>query len=301
MKYEDIAQDMQGLLGGRTDARPSRRAALRTALGAGLGVGYACAAGPVMAQTAIKTPVDGLTAGEVSIDVKGFKLPVYRAMPAGRQNLPVVLVISEIFGVHEYIADTCRRLARAGYLAIAPDLFVRQGDPMAYAEMAKLMSEVIAKVPDAQVMGDLDAAVQWAGTQGGDVKKLAITGFCWGGRITWLYAAHAPLKAGVAWYGRLQGNKNDLQPSYPLDLVGQLKAPVLGLYGGKDTGIPLESVEAMKAALKTGSAAARASEFVIFPEAPHAFHADYRPSYREQAAQDGWTRMLTWFNQHGVA
>ena len=301
MKYEDIAQDMQGLLGGRTDARPSRRAALRTALGAGLGVGYACAAGPVMAQTTIKTPVDGLTAGEVSIDVKGFKLPVYRAMPAGRQNLPVVLVISEIFGVHEYIADTCRRLARAGYLAIAPDLFVRQGDPMAYAEMAKLMSEVIAKVPDAQVMGDLDAAVQWAGTQGGDVKKLAITGFCWGGRITWLYAAHAPLKAGVAWYGRLQGNKNDLQPSYPLDLVGQLKAPVLGLYGGKDTGIPLESVEAMKAALKTGSAAARASEFVIFPEAPHAFHADYRPSYREQAAQDGWTRMLTWFNQHGVA
>ncbi len=301
MKYEDIAQDMQGLLGGRADARPSRRAALRTALGAGLGVGYACAAGPVMAQTAIKTPVDGLTTGEVSIDVKGFKLPVYRAMPAGRQNLPVVLVISEIFGVHEYIADTCRRLARAGYLAIAPDLFVRQGDPMAYAEMAKLMSEVIAKVPDAQVMGDLDAAVQWAGTQGGDVKKLAITGFCWGGRITWLYAAHAPLKAGVAWYGRLQGNKNDLQPSYPLDLVGQLKAPVLGLYGGKDTGIPLESVEAMKAALKTGSAAARASEFVIFPEAPHAFHADYRPSYREQAAQDGWTRMLTWFNQHGVA
>ncbi|MBL5976444.1 dienelactone hydrolase family protein [Comamonas sp. NyZ500] len=301
MKYEDIAQDMQGLLGGRADARPSRRAALRTALGAGLGVGYACAAGPVMAQTAIKTPVDGLTAGEVSIDVKGFKLPVYRAMPAGRQNLPVVLVISEIFGVHEYIADTCRRLARAGYLAIAPDLFVRQGDPMAYAEMAKLMSEVISKVPDAQVMGDLDAAVQWAGTQGGDVKKLAITGFCWGGRITWLYAAHAPLKAGVAWYGRLQGNKNDLQPSYPLELVGQLKAPVLGLYGGKDTGIPLESVEAMKAALKTGSAAARASEFVIFPDAPHAFHADYRPSYREQAAQDGWTRMLTWFNQHGVA
>ncbi|WP_039051184.1 dienelactone hydrolase family protein [Comamonas thiooxydans] len=301
MKYEDIAQDMQGLLGGRADARPSRRAALRTALGAGLGVGYACAAGPVMAQTAIKTPADGLTAGEVSIDVKGFKLPVYRAMPAGRQNLPVVLVISEIFGVHEYIADTCRRLARAGYLAIAPDLFVRQGDPMAYAEMAKLMSEVIAKVPDAQVMGDLDAAVQWAGTQGGDVKKLAITGFCWGGRITWLYAAHAPLKAGVAWYGRLQGNKNDLQPSYPLELVGQLKAPVLGLYGGKDTGIPLESVEAMKAALKTGSAAARASEFVIFPDAPHAFHADYRPSYREQAAQDGWTRMLTWFNRHGVA
>ncbi|MEB5965617.1 dienelactone hydrolase family protein [Comamonas testosteroni] len=301
MKYEDIAQDMQGLLGSSAEAQPSRRAALRTALGAGLGVGYACAAGPVMAQTAISTPVDGLTAGEVRIDVQGFKLPAYRAMPAGKRNLPVVLVISEIFGVHDYIADTCRRLARAGYLAIAPDLFVRQGDPMAYAEMARLMSEVIAKVPDAQVMADLDASVQWAGGQGGDVRKLAITGFCWGGRITWLYAAHAPLKAGVAWYGRLQGNRNDLQPSHPLDLAAQLKAPVLGLYGGKDTGIPLESVEAMKAALKTGSAAARASEFVVFPEAPHAFHADYRPSYREQAAQDGWTRMLTWFNQHGVA
>lgn len=298
MKYEDIAQDMQGLLGGNADAPPNRRAALRAALGA---VGYASVAGPVMAQTAIKTPGDGLAAGEVSIEVKGFKLPAYRAAPAGKKNLPVVLVISEIFGVHEYIADTCRRLARAGYMAIAPDLFVRQGDPMAYSEMAKLMSEVISKVPDAQAMSDLDAAVQWAGANGGDIKKLAITGFCWGGRITWLYAAHAPVKAGVAWYGRLQGNKNDLQPTYPMDLVAQLKAPVLGLYGGKDTGIPLESVEAMKAALKTGSAAAKASEFVIYPDAPHAFHADYRPSYREQAAQDGWTRMLTWFNQQGVA
>ena len=298
MKYEDIAQDMQSLLGMKDQT--SRRAALKAAIGAGLGVGYACAAGPVMAQTAIKTSAVGLTAGEVSIDVQGFQLPVYRAMPEGKQNLPVVLVISEIFGVHEYIADTCRRLAHAGYLAIAPDLFVRQGDPMAYGEMAKLMSEVIAKVPDAQVMRDLDAAVQWAGANGGDAKKLAITGFCWGGRITWLYAAHGPVKAGVAWYGRLQGSKNDLQPSHPVDLVGQLKAPVLGLYGGQDTGIPLESVDAMKAALKNGSAAAKASEFVIYPEAPHAFHADYRPSYREQPAKDGWTRMLAWFKQHGV-
>lgn len=299
MKYEDVAQDMQSLLGGKE--QPSRRTALKAALGAGLGVGYACAAGPVMAQTAIKTSSAGLTAGEVSITVKGFQLPAYRAMPEGGQNLPVVLVISEIFGVHEYIADTCRRLARAGYLAIAPDLFVRQGDPMAYGEMAKLMTEVIAKVPDAQVMSDLDAAVQWAGANGGDAKKLAITGFCWGGRITWLYAAHGPVKAGVAWYGRLQGSKNDLQPSHPLDLVGQLKAPVLGLYGGQDTGIPLESVEAMKAALKSGSPAAKASEFVIYPDAPHAFHADYRPSYREQPAQDGWARMQAWFKQHGVA
>lgn len=299
MKYEDVAQDMQSLLGGKE--QPSRRTALKAALGAGLGVGYACAAGPVMAQTAIKTSSAGLTAGEVSVTVKGFQMPAYRAMPEGGQNLPVVLVISEIFGVHEYIADTCRRLARAGYLAIAPDLFVRQGDPMAYGEMAKLMTEVIAKVPDAQVMSDLDAAVQWAGANGGDAKKLAITGFCWGGRITWLYAAHGPVKAGVAWYGRLQGSKNDLQPSHPMDLVGQLKAPVLGLYGGQDTGIPLESVEAMKAALKSGSPAAKASEFVIYPDAPHAFHADYRPSYREQPAQDGWARMQAWFKQHGVA
>ena len=301
MKYEDIAQDMKGLLGANADTPPSRRAALRAALGAGLGVGYASVAGPVMAQTAIKTSADGLTAGEVSIDVNGFKLPAYRAAPAGKKNLPVVLVISEIFGVHEYIADTCRRLARAGYMAIAPDLFVRQGDPMAYGEMAKLMSEVIAKVPDAQAMGDLDAAVQWASANGGDASKLAITGFCWGGRITWLYAAHGPVKAGVAWYGRLQGNKNELQPTYPIDLVAKLKAPVLGLYGGKDTGIPQESVDAMKVALKSGSAAAKGSEFVIYPDAPHAFHADYRPSYREQVAQDGWTHMLSWFQKQGVA
>ncbi|PIG00267.1 dienelactone hydrolase family protein [Comamonas sp. 26] len=301
MKYEDIAQDMKGLLGANADAPPSRRAALRAALGAGLGVGYASVAGPVMAQTAIKTSADGLTAGEVSIDVHGFKLPAYRAAPAGKKNLPVVLVISEIFGVHEYIADTCRRLALEGYMAIAPDLFVRQGDPMAYGEMAKLMSEVIAKVPDAQAMGDLDAAVQWAGANGGDASKLAITGFCWGGRMTWLYAAHGPVKAGVAWYGRLQGNKNELQPTFPIDLVAKLKAPVLGLYGGKDTGIPQESVDAMKAALKSGSAAAKISEFVIYPDAPHAFHADYRPSYREQAAKDGWAHMLSWFKKQGVA
>ena len=301
MKYEDIAQDMKGLLGAHADAPPSRRAALRAALGAGLGVGYASVVGPVMAQTAIKTSAEGLTAGEVSIDVHGFKLPAYRAAPAGKKNLPVVLVISEIFGVHEYIADTCRRLARAGYMAIAPDLFVRQGDPMAYGEMAKLMSEVIAKVPDAQAMGDLDAAVQWASANGGDVSKLAITGFCWGGRITWLYAAHGPVKAAVAWYGRLQGNKNELQPTFPIDLVAKLKAPVLGLYGGKDTGIPQESVDAMKAALKSGSAAAKVSEFVIYPDAPHAFHADYRPSYREQAAKDGWAHMLSWFKKQGVA
>ena len=274
----------------------------RLALGAALGLGYAVAAGPVTAQTAIKTPVDGLLSGEVTIDVQGFKMPAYRSAPAGKTGLPVVLVISEIFGVHEYIADVTRRLARAGYMAIAPELFVRQGDPNEYGELAKLMSEIIAKVPDAQVMGDLDATVAWAGANGGDTGKLAITGFCWGGRITWLYAAHQPrLKTGVAWYGRLVGTSNANTPRHPVDLAGQLKAPVLGLYGGADTGIPLDTVERMKAALAQGPAAARQSQFQVYPEMPHAFHADYRPSYRQAAAEDGWQRMLAWFRQHGVS
>ena len=255
-----------------------------------------------MAQTAIKTPVDGLTAGEVTIDVNGFKMPAYRSAPAGKTGLPVVLVISEIFGVHEYIADVTRRLARAGYMAIAPELFVRQGDPNEYGELAKLMSEIIAKVPDAQVMGDLDATVAWAAANGGDTGKLAITGFCWGGRITWLYAAHQPrLKTGVAWYGRLVGTPNANTPRHPVELAADLKAPVLGLYGGADTGIPLETVERMKSALAQGPAPARQSQFQIYPDMPHAFHADYRPSYRQAAAEDGWQRMLAWFRQHGAS
>ena len=291
-------QDVLTLVPGKvSEAGPSRRMALQTALG----VGYAAAAAPLMAQSAIATPTEGLEAGAVKIGVHGFELPAYRAAPQGKSDLPVVLVISEIFGVHEYVADICRRLARAGYLAIAPELFVRQGDPRAFSEIAKLQSEVITKVPDAQVMADLDAVVQWAARQGGDLQRMGITGFCWGGRITWLYAAHGPVKAGVAWYGRLEGAKNELQLQHPVDVVAQLKAPVLGLYGGKDTGIPLESVERMKSALQNGSAAARASEFVVYPDAPHAFHADYRPSYRELDARDGWQRMLGWLHHHGVA
>lgn len=273
----------------------------RMALGAAVGMGYAAAAGPVMAQTAIRTPAEGLVSGEVTIDVNGFRMPAYRSAPAGRTGLPVVLVISEIFGVHEYIADVTRRLARAGYLAIAPELFVRQGDPNEYGELAKLLSEVIAKVPDAQVMGDLDATVAWAGANGGNTRRLAITGFCWGGRITWLYAAHQPrLKAAVAWYGRLVGAQTPLTPRHPLDVVAQIQAPVLGLYGGADTGIPLDSVERMKSALAQGPAPARASQFVVYPEMPHAFHADYRPTYRQSAAEDGWKKMLAWFEQHGL-
>jgi carboxymethylenebutenolidase len=299
MLDQNLTRDAEALLPGESTERGATR---RTALKAALGVGYAAAATPLMAQTAIKTPSDGLTVGEVMIDVNGFKMPAYRAAPAGKTGLPVVLVLSEIFGVHEYIADTARRFARAGYLAIAPELFVRQGDPQSYGEMAKLIAEVISKVPDPQVMADLDATVKWAGANGGDVSKLGVTGFCWGGRQVWLYSAHNPaVKAGVAWYGRLVGQQNELTPKNPVDVAGQLHGPVLGLYGGADTGIPLDTVDKMKTALAAGSAAAKSSTFVVYPDAPHAFHADYRPSFRKEPAEDGWKRALAWFKQHGVA
>ena len=299
MLRTDQHADFNALLPGTTtEAGPSRRTALKAALG----VGYAASALPIMAQTAIKTPADGLTAGEVTIDVNGFKMPAYRAAPAGKTGLPVVLVLSEIFGVHEYIADTARRFARAGYMAIAPELFVRQGDAQSYGEMAKLIAEVISKVPDEQVLGDLDATVKWAAANGGDAAKLGVTGFCWGGRQTWLYAAHNPaVKAGVAWYGRLVGAQSPLSPRHPVDIAARLNGPVLGLYGAADTGIPLDTVDKMKAALAAGNAAAKASQFVVYPDAPHAFHADYRPSFRKEPAEDGWKRALAWFAQHGVA
>jgi carboxymethylenebutenolidase len=273
----------------------------RTALKAALGIGYAAAAAPLMAQTAIRTPADGLTVGEISYEVDGFKVPAYRAAPAGRTGLPVVLVVHEVFGVHEYIADTARRFAHAGYLAIAPELFARQGDPGSYGELSRLMNEVVDRTPDAQVLADLDGALRWAGANGGDATKAGITGFCWGGRIVWLYAAHAPVQAGVAWYGRLVGEASTLQPRQPIDLAGQLQAPVLGLHGGADPGIPLDTVDKMKAALATGSPAARASQFVVYPDTPHAFHADYRPSFRPGPAEDGFRRALAWFQANGVA
>ncbi len=285
---------------GATAAAPD--SARRDFLRAAVGSGFAAAVLPVVAQTQIRTDAAGLEVGEVTIDVAGFRMPAYRAAPAGRSNLPVVLVVSEVFGVHEHIADVARRFARLGYLAIAPELFVRQGDAGSYGEIAKLIAEVVSQVPDAQVMADLDATVAWAGTQGGDTSRLAITGFCWGGRITWLYSAHNPaVKAGVAWYGRLVGAPSALTPRHPVDLAGELKAPVLGLYGGQDSGIALDTVEKMKAALASGPAAARASRFVVYPDAPHAFHADYRPSYRKDAAEDGWQRCLAWLRSHGVA
>ncbi|MGV3572152.1 MAG: dienelactone hydrolase family protein [Ramlibacter sp.] len=298
MLRDDFQNDFDSLLPGRSTEQGATR---RTALKAALGVGYAAAAAPLMAQTAIRTPSDGLVTGEVTYEVNGFKVPAYRAAPAGKTGLPVVLVIQEIFGVHEYIADTARRFARAGYLAIAPELFARQGDPTSYGEMARLMSEVVSKVPDAQVMADLDGALRWAAANGGDVAKAGITGFCWGGRITWLYAAHGPVKAGVAWYGRLVGTASDVTPRHPVDIAAGLKAPVLGLYGAADTGIPLDTVDKMKAALANGTPAARASQFVVYPDAPHAFHADYRPTFRQGPAEDGYKRALEWFRQHGVA
>ncbi len=294
----NLITEAHGLLGAK-EALPATR---RTALKAALGVGYAASLGAAVAQTAIKTSADGLTVGEVTIDVNGFKMPAYRAAPAGKTNLPVVLVIQEVFGVHEYIADTARRFAKAGYLAIAPELYARQGDPTKYNAIADLIREVVSKVPDEQVMADLDGAAKWAAANGGDTSKLGITGFCWGGRVTWMYAAHNPgVKAGVAWYGRLVGAPNAMSPTNPIDHVAKLAGPVLGLYGGADTGIPLDTVEKMKAALKDGSTAAKKSEFVVYPEAPHAFHADYRPSYRKEPADDGWRRALEWFKANGVA
>jgi len=290
----DTLVPAQGVL----DSEITRRSFVRTSVG----TGFAAAVLPVMAQTVIKTDSQGLVAGEVTIPVGDFRMPAYRAAPANRPNAPVVLVVSEIFGVHEYIADVARRFAKAGYCAIAPEMFVRQGDAGSYGEVAKLIAEVISKVPDAQAMADLDATLAWAKAQGFDTGKTAVTGFCWGGRITWLYAAHNPgVKAGVAWYGRLVGAATPLNPAHPVDVAGKLAGPVLGLYGEKDTGIPLDTVEKMKAALAGGSAAARKSEFVIYPDAPHAFHADYRPSYRKEAADDGWKRCLAWFKAQGVA
>lgn len=299
MMNRDLETEFKALLPGQSSERGATR---RTALKTALGVGYAASVLPVMAQSVIKTPATGLTVGEVSIDVKGFKMPAYRAMPAGGKNLPVVLVLSEVFGVHEHISDITHRFAQAGYLAIAPELFVRQGDAQSYGEIAKLIAEVISKVPDAQVLGDLDATVAWAGANGGDLARVGVTGFCWGGRQTWLYAAHnKAIKAGVAWYGRVVGAQNELTPKNPIDIAGVINGPVLGLYGEADTGIPLDGVEKMKVALAAGNAAARASQFVVYKDAPHAFHADYRPSYRKEAAEDGWKRCLAWFKANGVA
>ncbi|HLO52581.1 MAG TPA: dienelactone hydrolase family protein [Kamptonema sp.] len=264
-----------------------------------LAAGFALAAHPISAAV-ITTDTTGLVTGEVKIPVKDGSIPAYRAMPASGSNFPVVLVVQEIFGVHAHIQDICRRFAKLGYLAIAPQMFARQGDVSKMSDIQEIITKVVSKVPDAQVMSDLDATVNWVEKTGkGNINKLGITGFCWGGRIVWLYAAHNPkVKAGVAWYGRLIDTPKPLTPKNPIDIAPALKVPILGLYGGKDDYIPNDTVEKMRQALKTGSSG---SEIVLYPDTPHGFNADYRPTYRQKEAQDAWKRLQAWFKQYGVA
>jgi carboxymethylenebutenolidase len=258
---------------------------------------FAAAVQPVAASTLIATDSQNLAVGEARIPVAGGELPVYWARPQANKHAPVILVVQEIFGVHEHIRDICRRLAKQGYYAIAPELYFRQGDVAKLASIDEIRP-IVAKVPDAQVLADLDAAAAWAGSQGADAERLGLTGFCWGGRIAWLYAAHQPkLKAAVAWYGRLSGDSDPLHPQNPLELAAAIKPPVLGLYGGQDQGIPLASVQQMQAALKKAGSHSRID---VYPDAPHAFHADYRPSYRKEAASDGWNKLLAWFAESGL-
>jgi len=276
-----------------SDTQLSRRAFLV----GGVTAGFALAVLPVSAET-IMTDSNGLTAGEVKIPVADGSIPGYRAMPASGGPFATVLVVHEIFGVHEHIKDICRRLAKLGYLAVAPALYAREGDVGRMSDRQEIM-KVVGKVPERQVASDLDSTVAWARSTGkADTGKLAITGFCWGGRQVWLYAAHNPaLKAGAAWYGPLERPKTEMSPDNPIDLVQQINAPILGLYGGADVGIPVAQVDAMRAALK---AAGKPSEIIVYPGAPHGFNADYRSSYRPDAARDGWKRMTRWFKDHGV-
>ena len=273
----------------------TRRQFVTTALAAG----FAMAVQPVAAGT-LTTDDTGLVAGEIQIPLRDGTMPGYRAMPKDGHGFPIVLVVQEIFGVHEHIKDVSRRLGKLGYLAVAPELYFRQGDVSKLSSIDEIRTKVVSKVPNAQVLSDLDASAAWARSSGkGQGDKLGITGFCWGGRIVWMYAAHNPhLKTGVSWYGRLTGPTNDLQPKHPIDVAGSLKAPVLGLYGGADDGIPNETVEQMRAALKASNSP---SEIVVYPNTPHGFHADYRPSYRKEQAEDGWKRLREWFKRYGVA
>lgn len=264
-----------------------------------LSTGFAAAVVPISAGT-ITTDTEGLEAGEISVPTADGHIPGYRAMPKSGKSFPVIVVVQEIFGVHEHIKDMCRRFTKLGYMAVAPELYARQGNVSKLSNVQDIVSQVVSRVPDAQVMSDLDAAVKWAGNSGkGDVGRLGITGFCWGGRIVWLYAAHnSNLKAGVAWYGRLVGQASELQPRHPIDLAGSLNAPVFGLYGGKDQGIPQDTIARMRTALK---AAGDPSEIIVYPEAGHGFNADYRPNYNQEAADDGWKRLRQWFERYGVA
>jgi carboxymethylenebutenolidase len=258
--------------------------------------GFAPAAGAPGANV-IRTGTEGLEAGLVSLPAPDGPLPVYFAKPKGGSNLPVVLIAQEIFGLHEHIRDIARRFAKLGYAAIAPDYFHRRGDPLGAPDIAAIRV-IVNATPDREIMRDFDAALAFAGENGGDVARAAITGFCWGGRIAWLYAAHNPrLRACAPWYGRLDGDHTDNQPRWPIDVAARLRVPALGLYGGDDPSIPADLVDSMRARLR--GAGARA-EIVVYPGAPHAFFADYRESYRETAATDAWTRALAFLKENGV-
>lgn len=296
----DMIRDEIDSLTPKSDSATTRRGFLQGSIAAGFAAAVA-PSGPLLAQV-ITTDTQGLTAGMVEIQASDRKIPAYRAMPTGKTKLGCVIVVHEIFGVHEYIKDVCRRFAKLGYLAIAPDFFVRQGDVTQYKTVPEIFSNVVGKVSDTQVLGDVDTTVRWAAANGGDAGKIGITGFCWGGRIVWMASAANPsLKAGVAWYGRLMTTVNAATPTHPHDIADKLNWPVLGLYGGKDDGIPMDTVEEMKTRLSFGTKASQASEFVVYSDAPHAFHADYRPSYRKEAAADGFTRAVAWFKKLGVA
>lgn len=297
-EHEQQVSDLQALTGGGQQAL-DRRTVLK-----GLTVGgFAMAANPVLAQ-AITTPSTGLQEGRVLVPVDGDEIFAQRVRPVGVKNPPVILVVQEIFGIHAYIEDVCRRLAQAGFYAIAPELFSRHGDPGQYGTAAEIIQNVVSKVPDSEVMSDLDRCVEFAAKEGANTQKLAITGFCWGGRITWLYSAHNPaVKAGVAWYGRLVGPNNAMTPKHAVDIAANLKAPVLGLYGAEDTGIPLDTVERMRAALKDAAPNnpnAAQSTIEVYPGAQHGFHADYRPTYNAAAAKQAYNQALQFLRGRGL-
>ena len=287
-----VSSDLKSLL---PDIPPENR---RDFLVTKLAVGFALAVRPISAET-ITTDTNGLTAGEVKIPVGSIQIPGYRACPSRGGMFPTVLVVQEIFGVHEHIKDICRRLAKVGYCAVAPELFARQGDVSKITDIQEIISTVVSKVPDSQVMGDLDSTAAWAVRNSrSNVNRLAITGFCWGGRIAWMYAANNPkLKAAAAWYGRLDGDRNAMTPKNPIDYAGGLRAPVIGFYAGKDTGIPQESIERMRTSLQVVN---DPSQINVYPNAQHGFNADYRASYDQDAAQDAWQKMLAWFKKYGV-
>lgn len=264
---------------------------------------FAAAVQPIQAQTKITTDANGLTVGEVKIPVTDGEIPAYRAMPAKGKKFPVVMVVHEIFGVHEWIQDICRRFAKLGYMAVAPALYARQGEVKDLKDAREINRQVYSKIPDTQSMSDLDATAAWAGKNGGNARKLSITGFCWGGRIVWMYAAHNPkLDAGAAWYGRVvptpNSPVNEAQPKTPIDFAKDLKVPVIGFYGGLDKGITLDGVQRMQDELKKGKSG---SEIIVYPNADHGFLADYRSNYNKEASEDAWKKLLEWFKKNHAA